>query len=248
MRHSPGARTVRVDRPGGVSASVFRRFRPRRSLLRRGFSFGPEVAGLPGRMSVGRQLERMAGLRSARTNGAADVDGANGAGGTVRAVRRSGTRPESFRKKDRNASAACINEELEVLLKKYDYNVPSLSEQKINDCIKLVCEHVSKTVPSLCKRERTRLTKTERELLEKGKREFEFDAEGYPVKPRWELVCCHTARRTAITNMYLSGKFSTRQIMSVSGHKKEDTFLKYIRLSLDEKADDVASAASDGLF
>ena len=141
-----------------------------------------------------------------------------------------------------------INEELEVLLKKYDYNVPSLSEQKINDCIKLVCEHVSKTVPSLCKRERTRLTKTERELLEKGKREFEFDAEGYPVKPRWELVCCHTARRTAITNMYLSGKFSTRQIMSVSGHKKEDTFLKYIRLSLDERADDVASAASDGLF
>lgn len=77
-----------------------------------------------------------------------------------------------------------INEELEVLLKKYDYNVPSLSEQKINDCIKLVCEHVSRTVPSLCKRERTRLTKTERELLDEGKRKFEFDAEGYPVKPR----------------------------------------------------------------
>lgn len=106
MRHSPGATTVRVDRPGGVSASVFRRFRPRRSLLRRGFSFGPEVAGLPGRMSVGRQLERTAGLRSARTNGAADVDGANGADGTARAVRRSGSRPESFWKKDRNASAA----------------------------------------------------------------------------------------------------------------------------------------------
>ena len=112
MRHSPGATTVRVDRPGGVSASVFRRFRPRRSLLRRGFSFGPEVAGLPGRMSVGRQPERTSGLRcrfarSIRTNGAADVDGANGAGGTVRAVRRGGSRPESFRKKDRNASAAC---------------------------------------------------------------------------------------------------------------------------------------------
>ncbi len=141
-----------------------------------------------------------------------------------------------------------INEELEMLLKKYDYNVPSLSEQKINDNIKLVCEQVSKTAPSLCKKVRTLLTKTERELLEKGKREFEFDAEGYPVKSRWELVCCHTARRTAITNMYLSGKFSTRQIMSVSGHKKEETFLKYIRLSLDERADDVAIAASDGLF
>ena len=31
-------------------------------------------------------------------------------------------------------------------------------------------------------------------------------------------------------------------------YKKEETFLKYIRLSLDEKADDVADAASDGLF
>ena len=124
----------------------------------------------------------------------------------------------------------------------------SLSEQKINDNIKLVCEQVSKNVPSLCRKERTLLTKTERELLDKGKRVFEFDDEGYPIKPRWELVCCHTARRTAITNMYLSGKFSTRQIMSVSGHKKEETFLKYIRLSLDEKADDVASAAFDGLF
>ena len=42
--------------------------------------------------------------------------------------------------------------------------------------------------------------------------------------------------------------FGLSQIMSVSGHKKEETFLKYIRLSLDEKADDVASAAFDGLF
>ena len=36
--------------------------------------------------------------------------------------------------------------------------------------------------------------------------------------------------------------------MSISGHKKETTFLKYIRLSLDEKANDVAEAAYDGLF
>ena len=38
------------------------------------------------------------------------------------------------------------------------------------------------------------------------------------------------------------------QIMSVSGHKKEETFLKYIRLSLEEKADEMADAASDGLL
>lgn len=84
--------------------------------------------------------------------------------------------------------------------------------------------------------------------MEKGRLTFEFDDEGYPVKPRYELVACHTARRTAITNMYLSQKFTTQQMMSVSGHKKEDTFKKYVRLSNDEKADEVARAAVDGLF
>lgn len=78
--------------------------------------------------------------------------------------------------------------------------------------------------------------------------EFEYDREGYAVKPRYKLVSCHTARRTAITNMYLSGQFTPRQIMSVSGHVKEETFLKYVRLSLDERADEVVNAAADGLF
>ena len=88
----------------------------------------------------------------------------------------------------------------------------------------------------------------EREGLENGKLKFEFDESGRVVKPRWELGTCHTARRTCITNMYLSGIYKTRQIMNVSGHKKEETFMKYIRLSLDEKADEVASLAVDGLF
>ena len=37
-------------------------------------------------------------------------------------------------------------------------------------------------------------------------------------------------------------------MMSVSGHEKEKTFLKYIRLSLDEKVDNVSDATPDGLF
>ena len=141
-----------------------------------------------------------------------------------------------------------INDELETLLKKYDYTVPDVCGQIINRYIKEICKDLSETLPSLGVKLRTLLTKTERDGISSGKLVFEFDKEGFPVKPRYELISCHTARRTAITNMYLSGKFSTRQIMSVSGHKKETTFLKYIRLSLDEKADDVAEAAYDGLF
>lgn len=141
-----------------------------------------------------------------------------------------------------------INDELETLLKKYDYTVPDVCEQIINRYIKDICQELTATNPSFGERMRTLLTKTERDGMKKGKLAFSFDKQGYPIKPRYELISCHTARRTAITNMYLSGKFSTRQIMSVSGHKKEETFMKYIRLSLDEKADDVAEAAFDGLF
>ncbi len=37
-------------------------------------------------------------------------------------------------------------------------------------------------------------------------------------------------------------------MMSVSGHKTETMFYKYVKLSLDEYADCVASVAVDGLF
>lgn len=141
-----------------------------------------------------------------------------------------------------------VNEELENLLKKYGYNVPSLSEQKLNENIKEVCRKLIGTVPSFGRKERTMLTKTERELMAKKKMMLEFDKEGYPVKPRWELITCHTARRTAITNMRLSHQFEAWEIMSISGHRKEETFLKYVRLSGDEIADNLANIAAGGLF
>ena len=37
-------------------------------------------------------------------------------------------------------------------------------------------------------------------------------------------------------------------MMSVSGHKTEAQFLKYVKLSLDEYADCVASVAADGFL
>lgn len=141
-----------------------------------------------------------------------------------------------------------INEELEILLEKYNYTAPKLNEQVINRYIKEICRNLSDTIPSLGVKLRTLLTKTELKGVAAGRLKFEQDSAGCYVKPRWALVACHTARRTAITNMYLSGQFTPRQIMSVSGHKKEETFIKYIRLSLDEKADEVANAACDGLF
>lgn len=145
-----------------------------------------------------------------------------------------------------------LDERLEALLKKYDYNVPEVLDQSLNRTIKEICKRLSVTVTSLGKKERTVLNLKERraevEARKKGEELFEYDEQGYPIRPRWELVASHTARRSCITNMYLSKKFSVQQMMSVSGHKTETMFYKYVKLSLDEYADSVASAAVDGLF
>lgn len=145
-----------------------------------------------------------------------------------------------------------LDERLEALLKKYDYNVPEVLDQSLNRTIKEICKRLSVTVPSLGKKERTVLNLKERraevEARKKGVELFEYDEQGFPIRPRWELVASHTARRSCITNMYLSKKFSVQQMMSVSGHKTETMFYKYVKLSLDEYADSVASAAVDGLF
>lgn len=145
-----------------------------------------------------------------------------------------------------------LDERLEALLKKYDYNVPEVLDQSLNRTIKEICKRLSVTVTSLGKKERTVLNLKERraevEARKKGVELYEYDEQGYPIRPRWELVASHTARRSCITNMYLSKKFSVQQMMSLSGHKSETMFYKYVKLSLDEYADSVASAAVDGLF
>lgn len=62
-----------------------------------------------------------------------------------------------------------------------------------------------------------------------GKKKVKLSTEKY------NLIQTHTARRSACTNMYLAG-IPIRVIMSFSGHKKESTLLKYIRVSQFEDA------------
>lgn len=127
-----------------------------------------------------------------------------------------------------------------------------MNDVVFNRYIKKICHKLSETTASLAVKERTKLNKKEllreQNAQKEGKKLFEYDEQGFPIKPRWELVSSHTARRTAITNMFLSGNYTIGQMMYVSGHKKEKTFNNYVKLSLDEFADNVASASSDGLF
>jgi integrase len=103
------------------------------------------------------------------------------------------------------------------ILNKYNGNPPqSMPEQKINEKIKDVCldagiddvEYINKTKGGL-------------KITEK--------------KHRFELVKTHTARRSFCTNAYLSG-MSSLDIMSISGHKTESAFMKYIKVTPEQVA------------
>jgi integrase len=55
------------------------------------------------------------------------------------------------------------------------------------------------------------------------------------TKPKYELICTHTARRSFATNLYKGGLGSIH-IIRITGHKSEKNFLKYIKISKEENA------------
>lgn len=64
------------------------------------------------------------------------------------------------------------------------------------------------------------------------------------TREKWELISSHTARRSAATNMYLTGRMKTFEIMKLTGHRSEQNFFRYIRLT----GEDTARAISGDSF
>ena len=129
------------------------------------------------------------------------------------------------------------------IMERYDYQLPQLPanfDQILNRYIKMICKELSETVPSLTEELPTLLTMKERAKEERGEVTFKRDEYGRVLKPRYKLVTSHTARRTGITLLYLTGKFDIFQMMHVSGHKEAKTFRDYIKLSGDEMAEQIA--------
>ena len=102
----------------------------------------------------------------------------------------------------------------EKILKKYKYNLPKISNSNYNKYIKEVGEQSS--INQIVTHESNR----------RGK------AVSFKRK-KYQLITTHTARRSFATNMYKRG-YSPIVIMSITGHKKESTFLKYIRITNEE--------------
>ena len=128
------------------------------------------------------------------------------------------------------------HQHLQAILRKYDYDMPRVNETVLNRYIKRILGRLSATVTSLREPVARRLTKQQREARRR---------QGLPetmteVRPRYECVTSHTARRTGITNMYLSHRYTSLQMMQISGHKTERIFRRYIKLTAEEIAEETA--------
>ena len=123
---------------------------------------------------------------------------------------------EIIQQKTREKCIIPIRPELEIILKKYQYNLPRTYEQKINEYIKKVGARA----------EINELIQVERN---KG---------GLIVKEdisKCQLIKTHTARRSGCTNMYLAG-IPVIDIMKISGHRAERDFMKYIKVTKEQTA------------
>jgi len=63
--------------------------------------------------------------------------------------------------------------------------------------------------------------------------------------PKWTLVSTHTARRTFATLEYIAAVRAGRsydQIMDITGHVQRATFLKYVKVGVEQKAVEFVNA------
>jgi len=124
-----------------------------------------------------------------------------------------------FKTKDKVAIP--IMKEVGRLLSKYNYSLPKISNQKFNEYL---YEVVKK-----CKGLEIEITKN---AIQGGKQII-------IKKPKYEFIASHTARRSFATNEYMLRELSIQQIMSITGHKTERSFYKYIRMTPKENAEQV---------
>ncbi len=113
--------------------------------------------------------------------------------------------------KTREKMSIPLNDFSREILKKYKYNLPSVSNQKTNEYLKELCEIVKLN-------DRIEITQYR-------------GAEDVKTKePKYNLISSHTARRTFVT-LSLEKGMRPETVMAITGHKSYSTFKKYIKLT-----------------
>ena len=104
-----------------------------------------------------------------------------------------------------------------LILERNGGHAPRLAQQHLNEWIKKVCKAVGidgrvEVTSSNGLRRRTE------------------------IRHKYELVSSHTARRTGVTLLYMTG-IPLQQVMLISGHKDQDSIRKYLRLTKEENVE-----------
>lgn len=141
-------------------------------------------------------------------------------------------------------SIPILNDNLIRIFEKYDYNLPYIHNNDLNEIIKVVLEKLSESVPSLRQEMATKITLISQRMEEQNRVAFKRNEYGDILVPRYRLATTHTARRTGITLMYLSKMLDSHEMMSISGHKTESVFNDYIKISGIELATSIAKKVS----
>lgn len=111
------------------------------------------------------------------------------------------------------------------ILQKYDFEMPKVSEQNYNELLKQIAYKAG-------------FTKLVRIRETRGNEQIFSDV------PEWQLISSHTGRRSFCTNFYNEG-VATQAIMSISGHKTEREFLKYINKDAGVKIEVIAEQVNN---
>jgi len=105
------------------------------------------------------------------------------------------------------------------ILKKYDNQLPIITDQKCRDYLKEIGEIAKLNSDEFITRTKGGIKRT--------------------VKyKKWQLIATHTARRSFATNLFDRG-VKTYTIMQVTGHKSESAFYRYIRRKPHDYSDDI---------
>lgn len=106
------------------------------------------------------------------------------------------------------------------LLNKYNGFIPTpLSNQKMNQYLKIIGELAGLT-------NKVSITRTKAGIKNKT------------AIPKYMLIHTHTCRKSFATNAFLAG-VPTLAIMKITGHTTENQFLKYVKISEEENADNL---------
>lgn len=112
-----------------------------------------------------------------------------------------------------------LNQYSESVLEKYKDTIyeplPVISSQKFNKYLKECCELAGIDTPTTITRYfgQKRIDKT---------------------VPKYELITSHTARKTFVTNSLILG-MNQMVVRNITGHKKEDSFRRYVKIADDYK-------------